>query len=356
MIPDDYITKPRKIAFVLAIITIALWKIAEYSPQFAEFIYARLLYPFLASNLAWLGSVMPFALTGLTFAGIALWFISIPFVQYKRNKELGFIGVLTHIVLSVLASISFFTFLFMITFLLNHHRYTEEALYDLDFELTEEKYQALVDVSVHRAKDLSDHFEKDERGCTDINFSLEEYDALIEQEQIKFLTEHNLPAVRNAKSRYFLFTYIWGGMGVGGQYQPLFGQTNVTEQLPAYTKPYLIGHERGHLNGFASEAGASLLGMQTLFHAEDLRLQYLGLLGLWRKSPPENINEQIQKDLQCWNDDYDKMHYFKYKIWFTKINDTYLKMSGHKDGVESYDRGHLLGLKYYYLYFIERAK
>src|SRR5690606_13613195 len=102
-----------------------------------------------------------------------------------------------------------------------------------------------------------------------IHFSLAEYDALIEQEQQKFLTEHNLPAVKNAKSRYFLFTYIWGGMGVGGQYQPLVGQTNVTQQLPAYTKPYLIGHERGHLNGFASEAGASLLGMQTLFHAED---------------------------------------------------------------------------------------
>lgn len=354
MIPDEYLSKHRKIAFGLAIITIALWKFAELFPEFAEHVYARVFYPFLASHLAWVGSVMPFALTGLIFAGIALWFLSIPFVQYHRNKELGFVGVLIHCVLSVLASISFFIFLFTITFLLNHHRYSEEQLYDLDFELTKEKYQALVDVSVHRANDLSDHFEKDERECTNIHFSLAEYDALIEQEQQKFLTEHNLPAVKYAKSRYFLFTYIWGGMGVGGQYQPLFGQTNVTQQLPAYTKPYIIGHERGHLNGFASEAGASLLGMQTLFHAEDLRLQYLGLLGLWRKSPPEHINEQVKKDIQCWDDDYDKMHLFKYKTWFTKINDTYLKMSGHKDGVESYDRGHLLGLKYYYLYFVEK--
>lgn len=355
MIPDEYLSKHRKIAFILAIISIALWKITEQMPDLTEHVYSRFFYPLLASKLAWIGSIIPFALTGLIFVGIALWFLSIPFVQYRRNKELGAVGVLIHILLSVLASISFFIFIFMISFLLNHHRYTEEQLYGLGFKLTKEKYQQLVDVSVARANTLSEGLTKNEKGCTEINFSLEKYDQLIEQEQIKFLTEHNLPAVQNAKSNYFLFTYIWAGMGVGGQYQPLLGQTNITQELPDYTKPYIIGHERGHLNGFASEAGASLLGMQTLFHAKDMRLEYLGLLGLWRKSPPDTINAQVAKDIQCWNDDYKKMPRFKYKQWFTKVNDTYLKMSGHEDGVENYDRGQLLALKYYYLNFVEQA-
>ena len=95
---------------------------------------------------------------------------------------------------------------------------------------------------------------------------------------------------------------------IGGQYMPFFGQTSITKDLPEYAKPFVIGHERGHLNGFASEAGATLLSMQTLFHSEDIRLEYLGLISLWRKSPPEAINKQVKADISCWNEDYEKMH------------------------------------------------
>ena len=40
----------------------------------------------------------------------------------------------------------------------------------------------------------------------------------------------------------------------------------------------------------------------------------------------------------------------------TSINDAYLKMSGHKDGVKSYDRGLELALKYYYKVFVQSNK
>jgi hypothetical protein len=36
----------------------------------------------------------------------------------------------------------------------------------------------------------------------------------------------------------------------------------------------------------------------------------------------------------------------------TKINDYYLKISGHKDGVKSYGRGFSLALGYYYKYIM----
>jgi len=356
MIPNEYFSKARKVGFFLGLLTMVVWFYTKSNPEFTEHFYSRLFYPFLASHLALFGSYMPFALTSFIFAAIILWLLAIPFVQYRQNKELGITGVLTHIALSFISSAAFFIFLFSLTFLLNHHRYTEEKLYGLDFEMDKEKYQALVETSVAHANMLSEQFEKNERGCTEINFSLSVYDALIEQEQIKFLHQNNLPAVANAKTRYFLLTYIWSGMGFGGQYQPLVGQTNITKQLPDYSKPFVIAHERGHLNGFASEAGASLFAAQTLFHAEDSRLKYLGLLGMWLEDTPDNANEQVARDLQCWNEDIDNVYRFKSKDFFMKINDIYLKTSGHKDGIGSYDRGELLGLKYYYLNFVEKTK
>lgn len=353
MIPKEYFSGLHCMAFLLGLMTFALWVLMDTYPELSEHLYARNVYPFIASQLAWLGSLAPFALTSMIFIVIGLWFFLIPFVQYRFNKELGFFGVINHIVLSGISSVLFLFAIFSLTFLFNHHRYSEERLFQLDFELDETRYQRLVDISVARANELSATFPKNQRLCSDIDFSIHEIDELIEQEQTRFLTDNHLPSVRNAKTRYFLLSSIWSGMGMSGQYQPLLGQTNITRELPVYSMPFVVAHERGHLNGFASETGASLLGMQTLFHARDLRLEYLGLLGLWRSSPPESVNEQVARDLQCWDEDYKNIRRFEYKKWATKLNDTYLKMSGHDDGVESYSRGHLLGLKYYFLNFVK---
>jgi hypothetical protein len=353
MIPDLYFERSRKIGVSLLAISLIFWFIAESSPELSEHFYARVFYPYLASRLAVLGAILPFAVTDLIILGFIFWYLLIPVRQYRRNKSMGNVGVGIHIFLSFIATTGLLLFLVMFTFLFNHHRYNEEKLNALDFELDDNMYQSVVKHSVERANALSAEFPKNERLCTEINFSLRDFDLLIESEQSRFLIGQGLPAVKGAQTRYFLFSYIWAGMGVGGQYQPIVAQTNITKELPEYTKPFIIGHERGHLNGFASEAGATLLSTQTLLHSKDRRLEYLGLLGLWRSNPPEGINEQVVADIKCWNEDYDKMPRFKYKKLWTNINDAYLKASGHKDGVKSYDWGKVLGLKYYYLTFVK---
>lgn len=340
----------QKTGLLLGLFSLVLWFFFGLFPELAEHAYARGFYPLLANALSFIGNAFPFALTGLIFAGFSLWFLWIPVREFsKRQSRFSW---LAPSVFSILSTGGLLLFLACLTFLLNHHRYSEEKLYALDFELNEPAYHKLVEHSVEEAEGLSEVFPQDERGCSDIDFTLESYDALIKAEQALFLESQGLPALSRANARYFLFSDIWSGLGVSGQYQPFFAQPNLASAIPEFSKPFVLAHERAHLNGFASEAGANLLAAQTLLHSRHEGLRYLALLELWRKNPPEATNERIKKDLQCWAEDWEKVKRFKYESLFRKMNDTYLKLSGHPDGVQSYGRGKLLALKYYYKNFV----
>ena len=158
MIPDLYFEKPRKIGLSLLAISLAVWFMAGEFPYLTEYVYSRGFYPLLASGLAAIGSVLPFAFNGLVIIVFILVYVSIPFRQFRRNKALGFIGLTTHIVLSFISTTGFLLFLLMTTFLFNHHRYSEEELYNLSFEITDDIYIVIFrKVVLMRANYLSEN-------------------------------------------------------------------------------------------------------------------------------------------------------------------------------------------------------
>ncbi len=346
------LSKFHFVGVLLGLLSFGFWVMLASSPNVAESIYAREIYPAIATVLAFAGALLPFAVTDLIFAGAAFGLVYWAVAPWFREKTWQ--GKLFYSAADLIAFGSILLFLTCASFLYNHHRFTEEKLFELEFEFGKQEYQRLVEQSVIEANVLSKQFHQNDRECTDIGFELNAFDVLIEQQQSAFLRTQDLPAVQGAKTRYFLFSWIWAGMSVSGQYQPLAGQPNIAREIPVYSKPFVMAHERGHLNGFASEVGANLLAYQTLLHSTDARLQYLARLDLWRSNAPEGINEQVARDLQCWQEDWDKVERFEFDFLFTRANDFYLKASGHKDGVESYGRGRSLALKYYYKHFVQQ--
>lgn len=334
-------------------VTILLWTLLSANPDWAEFIYARKIYPLIAGALSHVGNALPIAVTGWIHIIGALILLIIPYAHFKNRKSKFF--WMAPAFLSMLSFVCTLVFLLCVTFMFNHLRYTEEQLFGLDFELTEEMYNKLVGSSVAEANRLSPGFAKDARGCTLMNLDLQGMDTLIKLEQTNFLDTQQLPALIDANTRYFYFSEQWSGMHLAGQYQPLVGQPNIARAVPDLAKPEIIAHERAHLNGFASEAGANLLAIQTLLHAGADQLRYLGLIELWRKQPPEGLNEFVKADLQCLADDWASVHRYKIDFITREINDFYLKLAGQEDGVESYNRGTMLGLKYYYKHFVPEA-
>ncbi len=349
----NFLSRKRLIGLLLGLLALLMWQLASAFPGFIEFQYSRFFYIYLASVLAIIGSLLPMSSVGigwLVMFGILLW---IPIrhrdTLYHHGLKLYFYNVS----LGVLAYLGLMLFLFMITFFLNHKRYSEEQLFGLDFSLTDEMNQQIDQHSVERANILVDGFQRDWRACSELSFALDNYDVLVASEQARFLESVGLPWVSSAEVKYFLVSGIWSGLGVSGQYQFLTGQPNIARNIPTFYKPIVMAHERAHLNGFASEAGANLLAMQTLFESSDARLQYIGLLNLWRKNPPKNINSRIVADLECWAEDWRNVKTFAFKGGLSALNDSYLKLSGHKDGRNSYRRGSLLARKYYYKRFID---
>jgi hypothetical protein len=348
---DNRVSKTQFFGISLGVIALLGWFFLSLSPDTAEFFYAREFYPALAKEISLLGNILPVAGTGMVFVGFVLGFLIIP-LMYFTQRPSGFEWVLPSVI-SIISFAGFILFLACVSFLYNHLRYSEEKLYGLDYEFTKKHYQEVAEHSVKEANRLSLLMPKDARGCTDLEFTLKTYDVLVKKEQTDFLDIRQLPALVDANTRYFRFSNVWSGMGFSGQYQPLLGQPNIAKEIPDLYKPFVIAHERAHLNGFASEAGANLLALQTLLHASMNRLRYLGLIELWRKNPPQEANAAVMADLKCIEEDWEKVERYKYDYVFRKINDLYLKASGHEDGVGSYGRGKLLGLKYYYKYFIK---
>ncbi len=346
------ISRLSQLGLGLGGLSVLLWTLLAANPDWAEFIYARKIYPFITSYLSQLGNALPFAVTGWIYVFGTLVFIYIVVSHFMNRKSKVFWVVPT--LISMLAFTGTLVFLLCVTFMFNHLRYREEKLFDLDFELNETMYEQLVAISVAEANRLSPTFPKDARGCTDLNLDLEGMDILVKREQTNFLDTQQLPALFEANTRYFYFSDVWSGMHISGQYQPLVGQPNIASAVPMLSRPVIIAHERAHLNGFASEAGANLVAIQTLLHASVDQFRYLGLIELWQGELPEDANDAVRVDHECIIDDWAQIHRYKFDFITRYINDYYLKLAGQNDGVESYNRGTMLGLKYYYKHFVPK--
>ena len=173
------------IGICLGLFALLLWFVLARFPELAEHGYARRFYPFLANVISWVGNAMPFAFTGLVFAGFSAWLLWIPLREFLARDSM--FAWLVPAILSMLSSLGLLLFLTCVSFLYNHHRYSEEKLYGLDFSLDESMYRQVVAHSVTEANQLSDYYAVDERGCSDIAFSLEQFDGLIKSEQANFL-------------------------------------------------------------------------------------------------------------------------------------------------------------------------
>ena len=119
-------------------------------------------------------------------------------------------------------------------------------------------------------------------------------------------------------------------------------------------------HEMAHQRGFASENEANFIAYLTCIAHPDVDFQYSGYLNALSYvnralalvdretliTLNEKLSDGVRRDL---NDqrDYWKQYEGKVEETFTQMNQTYLKLNGVNDGVQSYGRVVDLLLAYY---------
>lgn len=148
-----------------------------------------------------------------------------------------------------------------------------------------------------------------------------------------------------------IMSEILSCQGLTGIYLPFTVEANYNGDMPAYDKPFTVCHELSHLRGFMEEKEANFIAFLACTGSERIDFQYSGYLSGWvycmnalYRADYESwqevrgmLDEAAEPDLAANNEFWDR---YEGVISETaeRINDTYLKVNGQADGVQSYDR------------------
>lgn len=139
--------------------------------------------------------------------------------------------------------------------------------------------------------------------------------------------------------------------GLTGIYSPFTVEANYNADMTAYNIPFTACHELSHLRGFMQEEEANFIAFLACKDAPGEDFQYSGYLMSWIYSTnalrridagfweevSAGLDERAAADLKensrFWNSYEGTVAEVS-----NKVNDTYLKVNGQSDGVESYDR------------------
>ena len=139
--------------------------------------------------------------------------------------------------------------------------------------------------------------------------------------------------------------------GLTGIYLPFTIEANYNGDMTAYNIPFTVCHELSHLRGFMEEREANFIAFLACIGSDRTDFQYSGYLSGWvycmnalYRIDPERwaevrsgLTEAAEPDLEANNAFWDSYEGPVRKT-AEKVNDTYLKVNGQADGVESYDR------------------
>ncbi|CUX21601.1 DUF3810 domain-containing protein [Clostridium sp. C105KSO13] len=148
-----------------------------------------------------------------------------------------------------------------------------------------------------------------------------------------------------------LVSEILSWQGITGIYSPFTVEANYNEDMTAYNIPFTACHELSHLRGFMQEEEANFIAFLACKDAAGEDFQYSGYLMGWiystnalkrmdAKAADEvrfGLNQQVETDLKA-NSRFWNSYEGTVAEVSNKVNDTYLKVNGQSDGVQSYDR------------------
>jgi hypothetical protein len=153
------------------------------------------------------------------------------------------------------------------------------------------------------------------------------------------------------RAKPVLLSPLMSYLGIGGIYAPFTGEANVNATLPDWDRPFTVCHELAHQRGFAREDEANYLAYLACRSHPDRDFQYSGtfqaalyVLGALRAADRPaydaargRLAPPLQRDLAAlaaWRARYAS----PLSRVQDRVNDTYLRSQGQREGLLSYGR------------------
>lgn len=288
---------------------------------------------------------IPFSITEIVMLGVIV--LSIVFLVFcliylfkkKFNNSLHSLLNLSLVLLSVIT-------LYQITAEMAYNRKPVDVpLYNNKVE--KEEFRSVVEYFIDDLNECCDHLEFKDDGDLVEPISHKELNALLEEEYKKYPSEYLLSFTTSTKP--MLSSIIYREFHITGVTFMPTAEANVNTMNVASGKPFTYAHELAHTKGAMREEDADLVAAYITLHSDNHYLRYSGyyytigsLLNLCKYTGIDTDYKEVVAELDprftkniSFNNQYWASHnsWSKIATWF---NNLYLKISGEKEGTDSY--------------------
>lgn len=322
------------------IASLLLRQLSAHFPSETEQIYSRGLYRIIRWLFDKCLSFMPFPLLYLFVFMVFWWFFR--WIKHFFNKKITLKTRYTEGGVLLLNFLGLLLFLFNILWGFNYDRMPLHK--QLGFEVQNIDLQTLkneLELSAKEAIALREQLPLQNDAVSESE---------IRKDVAAVLQSWGQPvAVGNIRVRQIKPDGLMFGLGISGIYMPFVGESNIDAALHPLEKPFVIAHELAHGYGWTDEATANFVAYMACIRSQNPYTRYAGYVGYYRyvagnykRADTEGYQKFRATLPAAFVADLDAINVrlLQYKTWFEtqKINDTYLKSQGVKEGVQSYSR------------------
>ena len=239
------------------------------SPERVEYFYSRSLYPVIVSVSRTMLGWIPFSMGDLIYITIIVFCLYFSFKKFR-----GFLNSKNKLILFKSASkrlLLVFGWSWVVFQVLWGINYSRPGI-GTQFKLEELRLSTddLHNLALLLVKETNRYAPGRKKGP----YSHKEQIKVIQQAYDSLGTKFVFLKYRNPSFKASLFGVIGNYMGYGGYYNPLSGEAQVNDRLPAFGLPYTCAHEVAHQLGFAKESEANFIGYLAALHSTDSSLMY----------------------------------------------------------------------------------
>ena len=357
---DRRISKRKtRISIVLAAVSVVLAVSGRIAPGFAQW-YGTHLYPLWVGSIGRFMGYFPFSVSEMLLYVLLAWVIwgiaksvgrraadcllGLVFLAASKQKKEG-TGA-RYLLYVVNCGINYHKNSFSETSGIRANEYTAEELREVCQWLTEQ-------VSVYSGK-----VERGSEGEMLLDIPAGEY-AVKTMEELG--REYPELAGYYPQPKKLVNSWILSVQHLSGIYSPFTIEANYNGDMQDYYIPFTACHELSHLRGFMQEQEANFIAFLACSKSGEDAFAYSGYLSGWIQC----MNVLYKTDYDAWKEvrgtlppeaeadlRLNREFWAKYDGAIAevsnKVNDTYLKANGQKDGVKSYNRMVDLIVAYYH--------
>ncbi len=336
---------------LLWLLPMTVFVLCRSFPDFAEYVFARGIYRYYHTALAFLTGLVPFSLAEiliylLVLIGLSLFIVWI--VSMARGKKVFFRGAY-HIF--CLAGVIFFLFVFGSGG--NYYRYTYAELTGLEVRPStdQELYSLCMDLTerTNAAREALSESE-DGDGVFVLSCSIDELEERARQAMNQLGEKEPLLQGYYPSPKAVLWSRGLSRFGITGITTPYTMEANVNVDAPACSLGASMCHELSHIAGFMREDEANFISYLACTNSDDALLNYSGLLmaqsyagnALYQSSPAlyrevaQNYSEALIRDLSAENAYWEQFEDSATTQIGEKVNDAFLKANRQSEGTKSY--------------------